>query len=105
MIMSHLFTVGLHLMFGFHFLVRFLLRLVSNSISGDLVEVVVRAVVVVVAVVEVVVVLVVVAVVVVVDVEVDPAPGFLVVVLGLNLILEGLGNGLLPPKLEWKGRL
>ena len=102
--MSHLFTVGLHLMFGFHFLVRFLFRLVSNSISGDFVEVVVLSVVVVVVVV-VDVVLVVVAVVVVEDVEVDTTPGFLVVVFGLNLILEGLGNGLLPPKLEWNGRL
>ena len=82
-------------MFGFHFLVLFLLRLLSNSISGDLVEVVVLAVVVV----DVVVIVAVVVVVVVVIIS-----GVVVVALGLNLILEGLGNGLMPLNLEMRGR-
>ena len=103
---SCLFTVGLHLMLGFHFLVLFLLRLVSNSMSGDFVEVVVLIVV------EVVVDVVVVAVEVVVEIEVVVgnvevviSSSLAVVALGMNLILDGLGNGLIPLNLEMRGRL
>ena len=104
---SCLFTVGLHLMLGFHFLVLFLLRLVSNSMSGDFVEVVVLIVMeVVVDVVVVVAVEVVVEIEVVVgNVEVVISSSLAVVALGMNLILDGLGNGLIPLNLEMRGRL